>query len=103
MAPSPAVTITVMGNVAPVVSISVTNPTNGSVLTAPPSFTVQDFASDADGSVSQVEFFKGAESLGVDSNSGYSIAVSGLASGRYALAVFATANLVAKSTNSVGI
>jgi hypothetical protein len=98
---SAAVTISVVNNLAPTVAI--TNPPNGTVLTAPASFTLVATASDSDGSVSQVEFFQGSTSLGVDASDPYSVAVSSLAAGSYALSAVATDNLGAKATNSVGV
>jgi hypothetical protein len=89
------------GNVPPTVTI--TSPTNGTVLAAPASFTFAADASDSGGSVSQVEFFNGGTSLGVDASSPYSVAVSSLAAGSYTLSAVATDNLGAKATNSVSL
>ncbi len=89
------------GNTPPLVQI--TSPTNGTVLTAPASFTVSASASDSDGTINQVEFFNGSTSLGVDSSSPYSVSVSSLAAGNYTLSAVATDNSGAKATNSVSI
>jgi hypothetical protein len=64
---SSAVTINVAGNLAPTVTI--TTPTNGTVLLAPATFTLAAIASDSDGTVTEVEFFNGNTSLGVDMTS----------------------------------
>ncbi|HXJ55162.1 MAG TPA: Ig-like domain-containing protein [Verrucomicrobiae bacterium] len=98
---SAAITISVVNNATPTVTIS--SPNNGAVLTAPASFTLAATASDSDGSVSQVEFFNGAASLGIDTTTPYSVAVSSLTAGNYTLSAVATDNLGAKATNSVSI
>jgi hypothetical protein len=89
------------GNTAPTVTIA--NPTNGAVLTAPASFTLSATASDSDGTVSQVEFFSGSTSLGVDASDPYSVAVNNLAAGSYTFSAVATDKLGAKATNSVSV
>jgi hypothetical protein len=88
-----------VGNSPP--SVTVVNPTNHTVLNAPASFTFSANASDGDGSVSQVEFFNGSTSLGIDNTSGYSVPVNNLAPGTYTLSAVATDNTGAKATNSV--
>ncbi len=88
-------------NVPPVVSI--TNPVNNAVLTAPATFTLEATASDSDGSVTQVEFFNGAVSVGADTTSPYAVTVSNLADGTYAFSSVATDNQGAKTTNSITI
>ncbi|HXJ71947.1 MAG TPA: Ig-like domain-containing protein, partial [Candidatus Dormibacteraeota bacterium] len=98
---SAAITISVVNNTAPTVTIS--TPTNGTVLTAPASFTFAATASDGDGSVSQVEFFNGSASLGIEPTTPYSVPVHDLAAGSYTLSAVATDNLGAKATNSVSI
>ncbi len=93
--------ITITVNALPVVKI--TNPTDGLVVAAPASITVQADASDSDGSIAQVEFLSGSASLGVDTSSPYSIPTVSLASGTYTLLAVATDNRGAKATNSVNI
>jgi len=89
------------GNVAPAVSI--TNPVNNAVFTAPATFTLEASASDSNGSVTQVEFFNGAAPLGADTTSPYSAVVNELSAGTYTLSAIATDNEGAKSTNSITI
>jgi hypothetical protein len=89
------------GNISPFVAI--TNPPNGSVLTAPATFTLAASAFDSDGSVAQVEFFNGSSSLAVDASSPYSTPVNNLSAGNYTLYAVATDNAAAKATNSVSI
>ncbi|HXI54287.1 MAG TPA: Ig-like domain-containing protein [Candidatus Saccharimonadales bacterium] len=98
--------VTLVGGTPPPNSppvITITTPTNGTVFTAPASFSLGATASDGDGSVSQVQFFNGGTSLSVDTTSPYSVAVSSLAAGSYTLSAVATDNQGAKATNSVGI
>jgi len=98
---SAAVSISVVNNSAP--TVSMTAPTNGTVLTAPASFTLAATVSDSDGGVAQVEFFNGGISLGIDTTDPYSVAVNSLAAGNYTLSAIATDNLGAKATNSVSL
>ena len=103
-ATSVAVSITVNpANVSP--SVTIISPTNGAVLIAPATFTVQAIASDSDGSVAQVQFFNGTISLGIEtsSSSPYSASANNLAAGPYTLSAVATDNLGATATNSVNI
>lgn len=89
------------GDSAPTVMI--VSPANGAVFAAPASFTFTANASDPDGSVTQVEFFRGTMSLGVDATSPYTMAVSGLPAGSYGLFAVATDNAGARATNSVSV
>src|SRR3989442_13507781 len=88
-------------NVSP--SMTITSPTNGAVLIAPATFTVQATASDSDGSVAQVQFFNGTTSLGIETSSPYSASANNLAAGPHTLSAVATDNLGATATNSVNI
>jgi glucose/arabinose dehydrogenase len=87
-------------NVAPVVSI--TSPTNGASFSNPASVTITATASDSDGSVTNVEFFDGATSLGSDSTSPYSVATT-LAPGSHTLTAVVTDNLGATNNSSVTV
>jgi hypothetical protein len=75
-------------------SVSVTSPANGSQFTAPASYTFSANASDADGQVTKVEFFRGSNLVGTDTNSPYSVNESNVPAGDY--------NLTAKATDSAG-
>ena len=57
-------------------------------------------ASDADGSVSKVEFFNGAAKLGEDTTAPYGFTWSGVAAGTYTLTARATDNLGATTTSA---
>jgi hypothetical protein len=81
----------------------ITNPPDGSILTAPASFSIGALASDSDGSVSAVEFYRDGNSLGVDNTSPYSAAVTDLAAGNYTFAAVATDNLGARATNNIAL
>jgi hypothetical protein len=84
-------------------TVTITNPANGGIFTAPATFELQAMASDSDGAISQVEFLNGTISLGVDNSAPYAVTVSDLASGNYTLSAIATDDLGAKATNSVSI
>jgi glucose/arabinose dehydrogenase len=81
-------------------TIAITNPVNGAVFFAPATVTIEAEASDADGTVTQVEFFDGAASLGIDATAPYSVA-AGLAAGSHPLTAVATDNSGAMSTSAV--
>ncbi|MGA2863082.1 MAG: Ig-like domain-containing protein [Verrucomicrobiota bacterium] len=59
-------------------------------------------ASDTDGSVTNVEFFQGAASLGSVTISSYSVPVSNLATGSYTSSAVASDNGGLKATNAAG-
>lgn len=80
------------GNNPPTVSI--TSPANGAIFTAPASFNIDANASDTDGTITQVEFFSGSTSLGIDTSSPYSVPYNNVPAGTY--------NLTAKATDNVG-
>jgi plastocyanin len=83
--------------------VTVTNPANNSVFTAPATFTLGATASDPDGAISQVEFFRGNTSLGVDTTSPYGVSVSSLAAGSYTFMAVATGDGGGKTTNSINV
>ncbi len=88
------VTITVLADprTAPVVALS--SPLNPTVVEVAPggvtSLTVTASASDADGTVTQVELFQGSTSLGVFTNAPYSVALTDVGVGTYVLTAVAT-------------
>lgn len=88
------VTITVLADprTPPVVALS--SPLNPTVVEVAPggvtSLTVTASASDADGTVTQVELFQGSTSLGVFTNAPYSVALTGVGAGTYAFTAVAT-------------
>lgn len=66
---SAPVSINVVNNIPPTVSI--TSPTAATLFTAPAVVTINATAADADGTVSQVEFFVNNVSIGVDATAPY--------------------------------
>ncbi|MCS3795468.1 glycosyl hydrolase family 18 protein [Niastella sp. OAS944] len=86
------------GNVSPTVSI--TAPTNNSTYTAPASITLTANASDADGTISKVEFFNGATSLGSKTSAPYTVTWSNVSAGSYSITAVATDNAGATTTSS---
>ncbi|MEO7799737.1 MAG: Ig-like domain-containing protein, partial [Opitutaceae bacterium] len=85
-------------NVPPTATL--TAPTNGSVFPAPGNFTLVASASDSDGSVAKVEFYRGATLLGESLSAPYQFAVSGLAAGNYSFTAVATDNSGATTPSS---
>jgi plastocyanin len=84
-------------------TIAITSPTNGAVLSAPASLTLQATAADSDGSVTNVQFFQGAASLGSAQTAPYSIAVSALSAANYTFSAVATDNGGLTATNSITV
>ncbi|MCU0431415.1 MAG: carbohydrate-binding protein [Cytophagaceae bacterium] len=78
------------GNSAP--SVSITAPAANASFTAPASITITANASDADGSVSRVEFFQGTTKLGEDFTAPYSFTWTNAPAGTYSLTARATDN-----------
>jgi len=81
-------------------SVSITNPPSGGTFSAPWTGVLQATASDTDGSVSKVEFFKDSTSLGSVTSMPYSLTVSNLAAGVYRFTAVATDNLGATNTSA---
>lgn len=77
-------------NQPPVVSL--TAPGNGATFSAGSTVTVSATASDADGSVSKVEFFRNGTSIGIDTSAPYSASWSNASAGTYTLRAVATDN-----------
>jgi len=91
--------ISILVNAKPTVSI--TTPAANAVFTAGANLTVAATASDADGSVTQVEFFRGGVSLGVDNAAPYSVVWNSAPAGNYNLTAVATDNQGATTTSTV--
>ncbi|MBU6398922.1 MAG: cupredoxin domain-containing protein [Verrucomicrobia bacterium] len=71
-------------------TVSITAPTNGAVLPAPFTGTLQVSASDSDGTVTNVGFFAGGALLGNATQAPFNLTVSNLAAGAYTLSAVAT-------------
>lgn len=92
------VNLTVASSTNLLPSVALTAPANGASLTG--SITLTATASDADGTVSKVEFFQGTTKLGEDLTSPYSFTWTGAAPGPYALTAVATDNASGVSTSA---
>ena len=75
-------------------AVSITSPPDNATFSAPASVSILAEASDADGSVTRVEFFQGSTKLGEDTTSPYSFAWNNVPAGTY--------SLTAKATDSSG-
>ena len=89
----------VASNAAP--SVQLTAPTSGFTTTAPSNITLTATATDSDGSVTKVEFFQGANSLGDDTSSPYSVVWNNSTAGSYSLTARATDNNGNTTTSAV--
>jgi RHS repeat-associated protein len=81
-------------------SVSITAPGNNAILTAPATFTVTASASDSDGSIARVEFYKGATLIGTATNAPYGVTLSDAAAGLLRLTAIAIDNRGASSTSA---
>lgn len=86
------------GNQSPVVSI--TSPAAGTTFTAPAAITINASASDADGTITKVEFYNGTTKLGEDATSPYTYSWTNVAAGTYSLKAVATDNGGAVTTSA---
>jgi plastocyanin len=84
-------------------TVSITNPTNNATFSAPASFTLMATASDTSGTVTDVQFFEGATSLGNVTTSPYSVPVNNLAAADYTFSAVAANNSGQTATNAVTI
>lgn len=64
-------------------TVALTAPANGASFTAPVGFSLVATATDNDGSIAKVEFYRDAAKLGEDALAPYEFAVSGLAAGTH--------------------
>jgi len=94
-----SVTVQAAANVPPTVAI--TNPPNGTVLSAPATIDLAATASDSDGSVANVQFFQGPASLANVTSRPYSVAVNNLGAGDYTFSAVATDNGGLRATNAI--
>ena len=73
-------------------AVTITRPPNGTGLLAPATITIEAAASDADGSVVRVDFYRGTTLLGSDISSPYGFTWTNVPSGSYSLTAVATDN-----------
>ncbi len=85
-------------NQAPAVSI--TAPANNSTYTAPATINIAATATDADGTVSKVEFYNGTTLLGTDNSAPYTFNWTNVAAGTYIITAKATDNGNAVTTSA---
>lgn len=93
-------TVTVKAAAGKPPTVQITAPLDGDVFAAPASIHVEAGASDSDGTVTQVEFFSGSDSLGADGTSPFSVETSPLSNGQYTLTARATDNSNLISTSA---
>lgn len=84
-------------------AVTITSPASGVLLAAPANVTITANATDADGTVTSVEFLAGTSVLGTLTSAPYSAMADGLAAGNYTLSVIATDSNGLKATNSLSI
>ncbi len=85
-------------NQAPTVSL--TAPSNNATYTAGATVTLSANASDADGTISKVEFYNGSTLLGTDNTAPYSFAWANVGAGSYSLTAKAFDNAGATKTST---
>ncbi|HEY2818021.1 MAG TPA: Ig-like domain-containing protein [Casimicrobiaceae bacterium] len=98
IATSPAVNISVVANAAP--TVNVTAPSNGSTYFAPANVSIAATASDADGTVAQIDFYANGASIGSATSAPYTLSWNGVATGTYAITATATDNRGARTTSN---
>jgi plastocyanin len=95
--------VTVQASVNQPPTVHIDNPLDGAVWSAPATFAFTATASDSDGTVTNVEFFKDASSLGSVGSNPYTVPVSNLPAGDYTLSAVATDNGGLSATNAITI
>lgn len=85
-------------NTAP--SVSLTSPSNNSSFNAPATLSIAANATDADGTISKVEFYNGTQKLGEDLSSPYSYNWTNVGAGTYMITAKATDNGGATATSA---
>jgi hypothetical protein len=88
-------------NLAPTTNI--TSPANNAIFVAPTTITLNATATDADGTITKVEFYNGTTKLGEDATSPYSYSWTNVAVGNYSIIAKATDNQSAVSSSTVSI
>jgi subtilisin family serine protease len=91
-----------MGNQPP--TVSVTSPAPGATFVAPATIPIVASASDADGSVTRVEFYEGANLIGSDTTAPYTATLTNVPLGNYTLIAVAVDNAGGTTTSApVGV
>lgn len=73
-------------------TVSITSPVNNDLFTAPANITIAADAADADGTVTNVKFYNGADSIGIDETFPYSFNWTNVAAGDYSITAKVTDN-----------
>ncbi len=97
---SSAVSVTVNSATNQLPNVSLTSPTAGASFAAGANITLQATASDSDGIVSKVEFYRGSTLVGTDTTSPYSVVWSGATAGTTSLTARAYDNKGATRTST---
>jgi len=84
-------------------TVSITNPPDGTTLAAPASLTLAATASSPSGTVTNVQFFQGAASLGNITTAPYFVPVNSLAAADYTFSAVASDNTGLTATNAVTV
>jgi len=82
-------------------TVSITSPVHNAGFIAPASITLNANAADADGTVSNVQFYNGATLLGSDASSPYSYTWTSIAAGTYSITAIATDDRGGKTTSAL--
>jgi len=82
-------------------SVTLTSPTNNTVIIAGSNLNITATASDAAGTVTQVQFFQGSTSIGIVTNSPYSLTWSNVTAGIYSLSAQVTDDQGLMATSQV--
>jgi plastocyanin len=93
-------TITVTNPAAVPPSVSITNPANNAAFAAPANVTIQASASSTSGSITNVQFFSGANLLGNKASPPFNFTDSSLAAGNYSFTARAFDNSGLSSTSA---
>jgi regulation of enolase protein 1 (concanavalin A-like superfamily) len=93
-----AVTVNAAANQPP--SVTLTSPAAGASFAAPANVTLNATASDTDGTVSRVEFYRGSTLIGSDTTGPYSIVWGGATAGSYSVTARAVDNGGATRTST---
>jgi RHS repeat-associated protein len=81
-------------------TVAITSPANGATFTAPASIVLTASASDSNGTVAKVEFFRGKTLIGTASSAPYSVTWANVAAGSYTVTAKATDNGGASATSA---
>lgn len=82
-------------------TVIITAPGDGAIFSTTDSLTLQADASDSDGRISAVSFYRDGALIGTRKKSPYSLTMTGLATGSYSLTAVATDNGAAKTISAV--